>query len=225
MTVLLLVCFTQSWLLWKFIRFQLRRWREFRHEQAIRKKTAPKQPLRTLKRDSCEYILPYFCPPFYMFKSWSMLLPLYSFSPSWSLWKRSRQSRERNLPEDQKTQITVEVHTQPVPNNSRSPRPRIVYSQNRETQQLSASRCPVDHVLRCWRHSVAADLGLMLEKENQRKFPEPHGHFSLYSFLHISIFVYPPIPPSHPKECYSCPAHFSVECVRTYSHLQVLYWL
>ncbi|XP_008311317.1 translocating chain-associated membrane protein 2 [Cynoglossus semilaevis] len=52
MTVLLLVCFTQSWLLWKFIRFQLRRWREFRHEQAIRKKTAPKQPLRTLKRDS-----------------------------------------------------------------------------------------------------------------------------------------------------------------------------
>ncbi|KAG7239669.1 hypothetical protein INR49_028605 [Caranx melampygus] len=52
MTVLLLVCLTQSWLLWKFIRFQLRRWREFRHEQAVRKKAAPKQPLRTLKRDS-----------------------------------------------------------------------------------------------------------------------------------------------------------------------------
>lgn len=55
MTVLLLVCLTQSWLLWKFIRFQLRRWREFRHEQAVRKKTATKQTLRPLKRDSREY--------------------------------------------------------------------------------------------------------------------------------------------------------------------------
>ena len=54
MTVLLLVCLTQSWLLWKFIRFQLRRWREFRHEQAVRKKTATKQALRPLKRDSRE---------------------------------------------------------------------------------------------------------------------------------------------------------------------------
>lgn len=54
MTVLLLVCLTQSWLLWKFIRFQLRRWREFRHEQAVRKKAATKQVLRPLKRDSRE---------------------------------------------------------------------------------------------------------------------------------------------------------------------------
>uniref|UniRef100_A0A671WGE8 Translocating chain-associated membrane protein n=1 Tax=Sparus aurata TaxID=8175 RepID=A0A671WGE8_SPAAU len=54
MTVLLLVCLTQSWLLWKFIRFQLRRWREFRHEQAVRKKAATKQALRPLKRDSRE---------------------------------------------------------------------------------------------------------------------------------------------------------------------------
>ncbi|XP_061562927.1 translocating chain-associated membrane protein 2 [Cololabis saira] len=52
MTVLLLVCLTQSWLLWKFIRFQLRRWREFRHEQAVRKKATTKQPIRPLKRDS-----------------------------------------------------------------------------------------------------------------------------------------------------------------------------
>ncbi|XP_068197868.1 translocating chain-associated membrane protein 2 isoform X3 [Antennarius striatus] len=52
MTVLLLVCLTQSWLLWKFIRFQLRRWREFRHEQAVRKKAAAKPALRPLKRDS-----------------------------------------------------------------------------------------------------------------------------------------------------------------------------
>ncbi|XP_041950748.1 translocating chain-associated membrane protein 2 [Alosa sapidissima] len=53
MTVLFLVCFTQSWLLWKFIRFQLRRWREFRLEQAARKRAAAKQnPSRSLKRDS-----------------------------------------------------------------------------------------------------------------------------------------------------------------------------
>lgn len=52
MTVLLAVCLTQSWLLWKFIRFQLRRWREFRHEQAVRKKTTTKQPIRQLKRDT-----------------------------------------------------------------------------------------------------------------------------------------------------------------------------
>ncbi|MED6285932.1 Translocating chain-associated membrane protein 2 [Characodon lateralis] len=52
MAVLLVVCLTQSWLLWKFIRFQLRRWREFRHEQTVRKKTTTKQPLRQLKRDS-----------------------------------------------------------------------------------------------------------------------------------------------------------------------------
>uniref|UniRef100_A0AAY4CUP4 Translocating chain-associated membrane protein n=1 Tax=Denticeps clupeoides TaxID=299321 RepID=A0AAY4CUP4_9TELE len=52
MTVLFLVCFTQSWLLWKFIRFQLRRWREFRLEQAARKRAAAKQTPRALKRDS-----------------------------------------------------------------------------------------------------------------------------------------------------------------------------
>uniref|UniRef100_A0A3B3XE10 Translocating chain-associated membrane protein n=1 Tax=Poecilia mexicana TaxID=48701 RepID=A0A3B3XE10_9TELE len=52
MTVLLVVCLTQSWLLWKFIRFQLRRWREFRHEQAVRKKATAKQPVRQLKRDT-----------------------------------------------------------------------------------------------------------------------------------------------------------------------------
>ncbi|KAG7278988.1 hypothetical protein CRUP_007535, partial [Coryphaenoides rupestris] len=54
MTVLLVVCVTQSWLLWKFIRFQLRRWREFRRSQDARKKAAPKPAagLRPLKRDS-----------------------------------------------------------------------------------------------------------------------------------------------------------------------------
>ncbi|XP_029590084.1 translocating chain-associated membrane protein 2 isoform X2 [Salmo trutta] len=52
MPVLLLVSLTQSWLLWKFIRFQLKRWREFRHEQVARKRAAAKQTPRPLKRDS-----------------------------------------------------------------------------------------------------------------------------------------------------------------------------
>uniref|UniRef100_A0A3P8YHX2 TLC domain-containing protein n=1 Tax=Esox lucius TaxID=8010 RepID=A0A3P8YHX2_ESOLU len=52
MTVLIAVCLTQSWLLWKFIRFQLKRWREFRHEQAARKRATAKQTPRPLKRDS-----------------------------------------------------------------------------------------------------------------------------------------------------------------------------
>uniref|UniRef100_A0A4W5LXE8 Translocation associated membrane protein 2 n=1 Tax=Hucho hucho TaxID=62062 RepID=A0A4W5LXE8_9TELE len=52
MPVLLLVSLTQSWLLWKFIRFQLKRWREFRHEQVARKRATAKQTPRPLKRDS-----------------------------------------------------------------------------------------------------------------------------------------------------------------------------
>ncbi|XP_059368088.1 translocating chain-associated membrane protein 2-like [Carassius carassius] len=51
--VLIVVCFTQSWLLWKFFRFQLSRTRELRLEQAARKRAAAKQHMqRTLKRDS-----------------------------------------------------------------------------------------------------------------------------------------------------------------------------
>ncbi|MBN3304354.1 translocating chain-associated membrane protein 2 isoform X1 [Amia ocellicauda] len=49
MAVLLLVCLTQAWLLWKFIRFQLRRWREYRQEQAARRRSATRQPARTVK--------------------------------------------------------------------------------------------------------------------------------------------------------------------------------
>ncbi|XDV41242.1 hypothetical protein PO909_010139 [Leuciscus waleckii] len=50
--VLFMVCFTQSWLLWKFFRFQLSRTRELRLEQA-RKRAANKQQMqRTPKRDS-----------------------------------------------------------------------------------------------------------------------------------------------------------------------------
>uniref|UniRef100_A0A8C0YAN3 Translocation associated membrane protein 2 n=1 Tax=Cyprinus carpio carpio TaxID=630221 RepID=A0A8C0YAN3_CYPCA len=51
--VLFVVCFTQSWLLWKFFRFQLSRTRELRLEQVARKRAATKQQMqRTLKRDS-----------------------------------------------------------------------------------------------------------------------------------------------------------------------------
>lgn len=51
--VLFVVCFTQSWLLWKFFRFQLSRTRELRLEQVARKRAAAKQQMqRTLKRDS-----------------------------------------------------------------------------------------------------------------------------------------------------------------------------
>ncbi|KAL7872526.1 hypothetical protein SRHO_G00075090 [Serrasalmus rhombeus] len=50
--VLFLVCSTQSWLLWKFFRFQLRRTREYRLEQARKRAAAKQQTPRALKRDS-----------------------------------------------------------------------------------------------------------------------------------------------------------------------------
>uniref|UniRef100_A0A8B9RL28 Translocation associated membrane protein 2 n=1 Tax=Astyanax mexicanus TaxID=7994 RepID=A0A8B9RL28_ASTMX len=50
--VLLLVCSTQSWLLWKFFRFQLRRTREYRLEQARKRAAAKQQTPRAPKRDS-----------------------------------------------------------------------------------------------------------------------------------------------------------------------------
>ncbi|XP_072371623.1 translocating chain-associated membrane protein 2-like [Scyliorhinus torazame] len=36
--ILATVCTTQAWMMWRFINFQLRRWREFRAEQAARRK-------------------------------------------------------------------------------------------------------------------------------------------------------------------------------------------
>ncbi|XP_033858973.1 translocating chain-associated membrane protein 2 isoform X1 [Acipenser ruthenus] len=52
MTVLLVVCLTQAWLLWRFIHFQLRRWREYRQEQAARKRVTVKQQPKLVKRDA-----------------------------------------------------------------------------------------------------------------------------------------------------------------------------
>lgn len=56
MSVLLLVCLFQASVMWRFIHFQLRRWREYWHEQSSRKRAAAcaKQPAKPLKRDSGE---------------------------------------------------------------------------------------------------------------------------------------------------------------------------
>uniref|UniRef100_A0A671PJ57 Translocation associated membrane protein 2 n=1 Tax=Sinocyclocheilus anshuiensis TaxID=1608454 RepID=A0A671PJ57_9TELE len=67
--VLFMVCFTQSWLLWKFFRFQLSRTRKMRLEQVARKRAAAKHQMqRTLKRDSGTYCKNHFFPKFV--KSW-----------------------------------------------------------------------------------------------------------------------------------------------------------
>ncbi|XP_032041190.1 translocating chain-associated membrane protein 2 [Aythya fuligula] len=57
MSVLLLVCLFQASVMWRFIHFQLRRWREYWHEQSSRKRAAAatagaKQQAKPLKRDS-----------------------------------------------------------------------------------------------------------------------------------------------------------------------------
>ncbi|KAF7236424.1 Translocating chain-associated membrane protein 2 [Varanus komodoensis] len=54
--VLLLICLSQAWMMWRFIHFQLRRWREYWNEQSARKRAAVtvhgKQQLKTIKRES-----------------------------------------------------------------------------------------------------------------------------------------------------------------------------
>ncbi|XP_030303450.1 translocating chain-associated membrane protein 2 [Calypte anna] len=54
MSVLLLVCLFQASVMWRFIHFQLRRWREYWNEQSSRKRVAAgaKQQTKQLKRDS-----------------------------------------------------------------------------------------------------------------------------------------------------------------------------
>ncbi|KAM8809017.1 translocating chain-associated membrane protein 2 [Eudromia elegans] len=57
MSVLLLVCLFQASVMWRFIHFQLRRWREYWNEQSARKRAAvaasgAKQQAKPLKRDS-----------------------------------------------------------------------------------------------------------------------------------------------------------------------------
>ncbi|XP_014455116.1 translocating chain-associated membrane protein 2 isoform X1 [Alligator mississippiensis] len=57
MGVLLVVCLFQTWMMWRFIHFQLRRWREYWNEQSARKRAAAsatiaKQQSKPLKRES-----------------------------------------------------------------------------------------------------------------------------------------------------------------------------
>uniref|UniRef100_A0A452HDQ2 Translocating chain-associated membrane protein n=1 Tax=Gopherus agassizii TaxID=38772 RepID=A0A452HDQ2_9SAUR len=54
MFVLSLVCLFQAWMMWHFIRFQLRRWREYRAEQSARQRAAAltKQQSKPIKRES-----------------------------------------------------------------------------------------------------------------------------------------------------------------------------
>lgn len=39
MTCLAAICLTQAWMMWKFINFQLKKWREHSQNQASKKKT------------------------------------------------------------------------------------------------------------------------------------------------------------------------------------------
>ncbi|KAG9468101.1 hypothetical protein GDO78_013746 [Eleutherodactylus coqui] len=56
MIVLLMMCVSQTWMMWRFIHFQLRRWRECCKEQAAKKRipvaVMAKQQVKILKRDS-----------------------------------------------------------------------------------------------------------------------------------------------------------------------------
>lgn len=50
MTCLAAICLTQAWMMWKFINFQLKKWREHSQNQASKKKTvSPKS--KPHKRD------------------------------------------------------------------------------------------------------------------------------------------------------------------------------
>lgn len=50
MTCLAAICLTQAWMMWKFINFQLKKWREHSQNQATKKKTvSPKN--KPHKRD------------------------------------------------------------------------------------------------------------------------------------------------------------------------------
>lgn len=56
MTCLAAICLTQAWMMWKFINFQLKKWREHSQNQASKKKTvSPKSKphKRDLTRGEC----------------------------------------------------------------------------------------------------------------------------------------------------------------------------
>lgn len=56
MTCLAAICLTQAWMMWKFINFQLKKWREHSQNQASKKKAASpksKPHKRELTRGEC----------------------------------------------------------------------------------------------------------------------------------------------------------------------------
>lgn len=56
LSVLLSVCAPQVWMMWRFINFQLRRWRQSRLEQAARRKVAvPTRPAGARRRDAGQH--------------------------------------------------------------------------------------------------------------------------------------------------------------------------
>ncbi|XP_069092249.1 translocating chain-associated membrane protein 2 isoform X2 [Pleurodeles waltl] len=58
LSVLFLMCLSQAWMMWRFIHFQLRRWREYWNEQAARKRATvaaaavSKHQSKLIKRDT-----------------------------------------------------------------------------------------------------------------------------------------------------------------------------
>lgn len=56
MTCLAAICLTQAWMMWKFINFQLKKWREHSQNQASKKKTvSPKSKLHKKEPTRSEY--------------------------------------------------------------------------------------------------------------------------------------------------------------------------
>ncbi|ETE70489.1 Translocating chain-associated membrane protein 1, partial [Ophiophagus hannah] len=47
------ICLTQAWMMWKFINFQLKKWREHAQNQIPKKKTNTK--IKSTKKESCRY--------------------------------------------------------------------------------------------------------------------------------------------------------------------------
>lgn len=56
LSMLLLVCVAQAWLMWRFIHSQLRHWREYWKEQSAKRRVSavPRLPAKLLKREPGE---------------------------------------------------------------------------------------------------------------------------------------------------------------------------
>lgn len=114
MTCLAAICLTQAWMMWKFINFQLKKWREHSQNQASKKKTAsPKS--RPHKRDAArgESSFPtvYIIHPCGFFLTLILLFPLGLLRPNRRRYQRSLEVRRQNISAGQKGQSLVEPET------------------------------------------------------------------------------------------------------------------